>query len=429
MSRFYVCLLVSSLSPFCPLDLYSCDPPRVHRAVTSLLNQPQNNFKLFIRTTEYRDQPSQVGENVDGDNTDRSLLSSSTRVESIDLTDNDKLFTILQSLLPTSSDISPSNASLVLCSVLTRLICEIPTFRRIFTRLAYLQSKLDEIDIERLYPLVKRIHPNRFNEWKTNELWEGIGSGMKTKPNWVKQIGEFLSHTNFDSEDLDQLPVGPIHSPESSRFNQIKLPLDNLFPLNTSFYGHTGDGDIDDELESSEFSTPLCQHRFRLNQSNSSPSSATLTVLRDATFGTTSNTSTMAGCVRSLSSDSPSSDSVCSSCSSSSVSSHSSTLCSCMETFTALRYFLLSTTLKDVSIMTTLQAGSVSRQIETPTDDRRAHSATKSQSPSNPFLHLHYSVRMIDIEMKSIEKLPEYYRLDQEIVTNYIQQINPCGVR
>ena len=43
---------VSVVSDYCPLDLYSCEPARVTRAVASLLATPRNNLKLFAHSPD-----------------------------------------------------------------------------------------------------------------------------------------------------------------------------------------------------------------------------------------------------------------------------------------------------------------------------------------------------------------------------------------
>ena len=53
-----VYVLVGAVSNFCPLDLYSCEPGRVHRAVAALLHTPHNNLRLFVRSP---DGTTQVG--------------------------------------------------------------------------------------------------------------------------------------------------------------------------------------------------------------------------------------------------------------------------------------------------------------------------------------------------------------------------------
>jgi len=85
---------------------------------------------------------------------------------------------------------------------------------------------------------------------------------------------------------------------------------------------------------------------------------------------------------------------------------------------------LLSTTLKDVSIMCTMQ----SDETEEPGTNVAANgfaaaSVPSASASSDSSCRVHYSVRLIDLECKSVDKMREYHRLDKHIVQFYNQQL------
>ena len=83
--------------------------------------------------------------------------------------------------------------------------------------------------------------------------------------------------------------------------------------------------------------------------------------------------------------------------------------------------FLLATTLKDVSVMATLQRDDDAASSPDSLSARSsavAGGATAVRSALTT--RVHYSVRLIDLDRKSAQKLPEYFATDRDIVQHFL---------
>lgn len=399
---------VSSLSGFCPLDLYSCSASRVRRALEQLLQTPQNNMRLFVR---HGASSSEEADQADDDG---------GWVQMVDLRDAQQIAQLVALLLPrmaplaltpvsvpasaaasTSASLASTSTSSphreLLLSFLTSFLTRTPAMRALFAHLAHLQQQLDYIDIEGAFPHYEQMCMHAPGALAEERLWRGV-----------------LLHEAHESE-ASPAPAPTLAPPPawvSALLDSLGRP-DGGAPAATAIAARSSsifvfphvENSADDAASSPCDITPICA---RWADSAETPCAAPCAPVPSrlplAECGPADACETR----------------------------RDGAMCRC-QALLALRAFLLSTTLKDVSIMCTMQSDETEEgQEETGTVaatnasiTAAAPSASASASAPGPVAscRVHYSVRLIDLECKSVDKMREYHRLDRHIVQFYNQQM------
>jgi hypothetical protein len=357
-----VCPAVPSLSGFCPLDLYSCTPSRVHRALAHLLRTPQNNLRIFVREGGARDAEGE---------------ESGGTVQMIDLQDAAQIERLAHLLFPrlskhASTDATASEThSALLLSFLTSFLCDAAPFRSLFGRLSTLQQELDRMDIEGLHPHIEQLMKIAPDALSAHRVWKGVepqNDVQEEGPEWLPPLIASLTFPTAAAHSASVPPSPPVlnNSPNPSPPSVFEFPSQ----------ASADDTHAIDVI-------PQCAHCSRADGSQSPALEASPSVPTPL---------------------------VAPSCVSASSCPHWHADRCCCFVVSSVRSFLLATTLKDVSLMCTMQTTPPMASAIGTTTVEGAALATR----------VHYSVRLIDLECKSVEKLREYHRLDQEIVAHYL---------
>lgn len=222
---------VAEHSAFCPLDLYSCEPERVRKALNQLLRTPQNNLRIFIRTG------APVGVSASSSSSSSSTASAAAApeeggfVQLLDVHNADQLDILLSLLFPSAAVRSSSAAGShttrmeLLLSLLTSFVCDAPPMRSLLRSLRLLQSRLDALDIEGVAPLYERI-VQRAPELALDEhaLWRGLDQ-HESGPAWIRPVLAALS-PSAETQWFHQTyaPKNPAQEP----FSVFDFPLSSI---------------------------------------------------------------------------------------------------------------------------------------------------------------------------------------------------------
>jgi hypothetical protein len=406
---------VAEHSAFCPLDLYSCEPERVRRALEQLLRTPQNNLRIFIRTGAPATSSSSPSATA-------TAPEEGGFVQLLDVHNADQLDMLLSLLFPsavvvTSASSSSSAASShatrmeLLLSLLTSFVCDAPPMCSLLRSLRLLQSRLDALDIEGVAPLYERIMQRESNlALDEHVLWHGLDQpegGLA----WIRPVLTALAPSA--EAQLQQL-----HRHQSSSASPSTNSADELssvFDFPPSSSSSSSAAVVAQAARETDNKVPVCAHW--------APAAA-------QSFGETEAVPTLpfhpcgdsdeerAACeTRGGSTASASSASSSSAQHSNSSTGSTNAVCLCAEV-NSLRAFLVATTLKDVCIMSTLQRTD-DNERGTARSSSSSSSASVEPSPLTLRTRLLYSVRLVDLECKYVGKMREYLRLDRAIVEHY----------
>jgi hypothetical protein len=369
-----------------------------------LLQTPQNNLRLFVRHGAASREEAELADDDGG------------WVQMVDLRDAQQIAQLVALLLPRMAPPTPTSASAaastpssstssphqqLLLSFLTSFLTRTPAMRALFAHLQHLQQQLDYIDIEGAFPFYEELCEHAPAALVEERLWQGVhlhepqeneGSALQHEPQvaacpppvpaWVPAL---LGSLGRPGDEASTATVTAITTRSSSVF---------AFPPR--------EGDAAALSSSPSNTTPLCARwGDSAGTSPTTPCAPVPARLPLAMCGPAVACETRR--------DVGGSD------------GGSTCRCSALH---AMRAFLLSTTLKDVSIMCTMQ----SDETEEPgagaaANDSAAASVPSASASSDSSCRVHYSVRLIDLECKSVDKMREYHRLDKHIVQFYNQQL------
>jgi hypothetical protein len=464
---------VPSHSHFCPLDLFSCHEERVERAVEELFRTPQNNLRIFVRegtnTTNVRNVPNSS-----------SSTSSASHVTQLDMCDEAHVDRLTRILFPHLGDtpIKPGSTPVTLMydqrsllkSFLVAFICQRGgPIRAMLRRLATLQRTLDAYDVERVWIMVERRREKEERERKAHHVAHSENNDA-SPTGAVSNVGDALEqqHSSLFNESSTLVPNNFTRTSTASAQHSACGPAPprpeatyaGLHPLKDAEEesdpkwrrrAHLWKGLVPDEVaaekkkhvesasaEAEHVEVDWLNEIISMVKSNSNQTHSVTASASHAGASPSSNTEAAAASYRHFefqarleenvakdphggTDDFP----VCRSkehtsasvtplpafdASSSASSSDSSLDVDESSLLTILRAFLIATTLKDVSLMSTLQP------ITTP--------ATVEGAPPAPLsTRVNYSVRLIDLEVKAIGKLLEYWTQDRDIVEQYRQEV------
>jgi len=198
---------------FCPLDLYSGDDLRTRKAIDSLYNHPGNNLKLFIngKQINLKNLNKDKEKNKEGkDNSQKNKLYIDNDIKENkkakeDEENSDQLIDNLADFFHCDKDmIKP-----VFCDFFTNLVLQ---ESELFQRLKFHQRHLDSLDVEKIIKFYEsfiekgyKIDENSFNnkkEMKEPTIEDWIYGFEKYKEK-IKSLPFAKEYTNFKSSKLD----------------------------------------------------------------------------------------------------------------------------------------------------------------------------------------------------------------------------------
>jgi hypothetical protein len=458
---------VQQHSLFCPLDLFSCETNRVERAVEELFRTPQNNLRIFVRAAA-----SSPDSNTTTPHSSSPPPPPSGHVEQLDMSEEAHVDRLTHILFPHlgNTPIQPGSTSVTLMSdqrallqaFLVAFLCHRSgPIRAMLRRLAMLQERLDAWDVERVWPMVERMmeeHEARNKEQNgppgeeestftiaanQAQVQPDVPSHSSSSP--ILYPFSLASSTSHQHPACGSPPPRPaatyagLHplldeeradGPPCMRRGQLWKGLVPPAVTKAASGGNPGEALEQAEVDWIDEIVALVKSNQNSAQSSASASSADATsapfILSEEQpsshrlFEFQSNINEPAAPASNdaqhQSDGFPAcrskKDSTAATNATSPADASSSAISSSAEdvdenTLTnILRAFLIATTLKDVSLMCTLQP-----ILAAPEGSLVA--------PAPLSTRVHYSVRLIDLEVKSIGKLREYWTQDREIVEHH----------
>ena len=465
-------------SHFCPLDLFSCEERRVARAVEELFRTPQNNLRIFVRASHDNGATDSQRSSTKPSHVEQLDMSEEAHVNRL----THILFPHLGAtqILPKSNPATVMyDQRELLKEFLVRFICApFGLVRSMLHRLSHLQAKLDAWDIERVWPAVEtfsvinryeqrrkeeqlqqqrlckedELAPdgNRINQQHHDDVRSVVPASLSTNgfssPSSHSTSGQLVAcgpaperppatfaglHPLLESEPQDQLPCV-----QRSRLWKGVLPT-RMTQASLQKDEPTSDSPMEEE-SIDWISNIIAMVKSDQNHNTSSSPASSYAALSSAPSSSGEASSShrlfefqsklqdprigaaaadqqhaadsfpVCAIQRARAATAPAAAASVAHPDSDAFSSVLSPLQLVDEQSVSntLRAFLISTTLKDVSLMCTLQPITVVSE--------------GVSAPPHPLsTRVHYSARLIDLELKSVGKLREYFTMDREIVEEY----------